>query len=121
MVAALNVDECLPTRDLLRVLRTPPSTSEAMPESLQWQAFLELRKRGEATAASLFIQSLKLLHRRRTMGTNDLPLQDANPDEHRLAYDPYVGELWKSYKRCLLANRTGPAAQILRELESQIC
>lgn len=116
----LHFDSSLPTRELLRILRVPPAGSNAMPESYQWQVYLELRRRGENSAGSTFIQSVKALHRRRTLGAPDLPLADGAPDEHRMAEDPYLGELWRSYKRCLAANRTGPAAQILRELEQHV-
>lgn len=121
MVTLLQLDPSVPTRELIRLLRVPPQTGNAMPESIQWRVFLELRRRGESGAALNFITAVKALYRRRSLGATDLVLADADPDEHRLAEDPYVGELWRSYKRCLLANRTGPAGQILRELEQQIC
>jgi hypothetical protein len=116
-----NLDTSTSTRELARILRGPPSQTGTMPESLQWRAFLELRRRGEQVVANTFIQGLRILHRRRTLGGTELTLIDTDPEEHRLAEDPYLGELWKSYKRCLLSHRTGPAAQILRELEQQIC
>lgn len=109
-----------PTRDLVRMLRVPPETGLALPESVLWRVFIELRRRGEPEAAGQFIVGLRSLHRRRTLGSADLSLVDSEPDEHRLAEDPYLAELWKSYKRCLCANRTGPAAQILREVEQQV-
>lgn len=91
-----------------------------MPESILWRAFLELRRRGDAEAAGYFITGLRTLHRRRTLGSTGLTTADNDPEEHRLAEDPYLAELWKSYKRCLCANRTGPAAQLLREVEQQV-
>ena len=118
---SLSVDSALPTRDLIRLLRVPPDATQGMPENIQWQAFVELHRRGERSAAPVFIQSIRSLHRRRTLSACELSIQDNAPDEHRLAGDPYIGELWRSYKRCLLTHRTGPAAQILRELEQQIC
>jgi hypothetical protein len=121
MFSVDNVDSDIPTRELIRVLRVPQSIELGMPENAQWRAYLELRKRGEEGIAPLFIQGLRSLHRRRTLGAPELSNQDGDPDAYRMAENPYVGELWKSYKRCLVANRTGPAAQILRELESQIC
>lgn len=120
-MTSLPIDASVSTRELVRMLRVPPPMAGAMPESIQWRAFLELRRRGEGGAGPNFIHAVKALYRRRAMGATDLALTDVDPDEHRLAEDPYVGELWRSYKRCLLANRTGPAAQILRELEQQIC
>lgn len=120
MTDALHIDFSVPTRDLVRMLRAPPENSGGLPESVLWRVFLELRRRGEPGASSHFIHGLKSLHRRRTLGASDLPSEDRSPDEHRLVEDPYLAELWKSYKRCLCANRTGPAAQILREVEQQI-
>lgn len=120
MTTMLNLDSSLPTRELLRILRVPPFGNDAMPESYQWQVYIELRRRGENSVGATFIQSVKALHRRRALGAPDLPVADGAPDEHRLSEDPYLGELWRSYKRCLSANRTGPAAQILRELEQQV-
>ncbi len=120
MILLGAIDASFPTRDLVRILRTPPENTAALPESLLWRAFLELRRRGEPHAASHFISGLRTLHRRRTLGTSDLKVEDTSPDEHRLAEDPYLAELWRSYKRCLCANRTGPAAQLLREVEQQV-
>ena len=114
------IDFSVPTRDLVRLLKAPPSGAGVLPESVLWRVFHELKRRGEPAAGSHFITGLRTLHRRRTLGAADLPLTDHDPDAHRLAADPYLAELWKSYKRCLCANRTGPAAQLLREVEQQI-
>ncbi len=114
------VDLSAPTRDLVRMMRTPPEGAQRLPESVCWQVFLELKRRGEPDATPNFLGGIRSLHRRRTIGAAALPVVDADPDEHKLAADPYLGELWKSYKRCLCANRTGPAAQILREVEQQL-
>ncbi len=115
-----SMDLDAPSRDLLRLLRTPPEPHDRLPESVCWRAFLELRRRGEPQATPHFLAGLKSLHRRRGMAAATLPTIDAHPDEHKLAEDPYLGELWRSYKRLLCANRTGPAAQILREFEQQL-
>lgn len=115
-----HIDGSVSTRDLVRIFRVPPEDSEIMPESALWRAYLELRRRGEPTAATCFINGLRALHRRRALGATDLGSSDPDPEEHRLAENPYLGELWRSYKRCLSANRTGPAAQLLREVEQQI-
>lgn len=115
-----NIDGTIATRDLVRIFRVPPEGSDAMPESALWRAFVELRRRGEPAAATGFINGLRSLHRRRALGAADLGCEDADPEEHRLVSDPYLAELWRSYKRCLSANRTGPAAQILREVEQQV-
>lgn len=114
------VDLTAPTRDLMRTLRTPPDEASRLPESVCWQIFLELKRRGEPTASPYFLGGIRNLHRRRTLGSSSLSIVDADPDEHKLAEDPYLGELWRSYKRLLCANRTGPAAQILREVEQQL-
>lgn len=115
-----HIDFSVPTRELVRLLKVPPTPRDALPESVLWRAFLELRRRGERDAGQHFINGLRTLHRRRTIGASELAVTDHDPDAHRLAEDPYLAELWKSYKRCLCANRTGPAAQILREVEQQI-
>jgi hypothetical protein len=101
-------------------MRVPPERPDRLPESVCWQVFLELRRRGEPEATPSFLGGIRSLHRRRTIGAAALPVVDADPDEHKLAADPYLGELWRSYKRLLCANRTGPAAQILREVEQQL-
>jgi hypothetical protein len=120
MTGFAHIDSSVPTRDLVRMLRVPPANTDGLPESILWRSFIELRRRGEPEAARQFMASLRALHRRRTLGSNELPVVDGHPDEHRLAEDPYLGELWKSYKRLVCSNRTGPAAQILREVEQQI-
>lgn len=115
-----SFDASVPTRDLVRLFRVPPHEDDGMPESVLWKAFMELRRRGEPTAGSHFIAGLRSLHRRRTFGASELGLADPDPEEHRLAEDPYLQELWRSYKRAIANNRTGPAAQILREVEQQV-
>ena len=109
----------LATREIVRRIRRPPEL-DTMPESELWVAFLELSRRCEPRAAHLFLQGLKGLLRRRAIGTGDLSQRDPDPSEHRFAEDPYVGELWKAYKRCISDGRTGPAAQLLRDLEECI-
>lgn len=116
MVDGLHVDLAAPTPHLVRLLRTPPDVPGMLPESVLWRVFVELRRRGEP-AGPHFVGGLRQLHRRRTLGAAVLSTVDPHTDEHKLAEDPYLGELWRSYKRALCANRTGPAAQILREVE----
>jgi hypothetical protein len=108
------------TRQLLRLLRRPTTEGQGMPESELWRVWRELSRRGEAEATTVFLHSLKNLHRRRALGAATLGLEDPDPGEHRLIEDPYVGELWKAYKRCISGGRTGPAAQLLRDLEVQL-
>ncbi|MCP4804228.1 MAG: hypothetical protein GY913_23540 [Proteobacteria bacterium] len=117
-VRALDCDS-LDTRELIRRVRRPVE-GEQMPESDLWRAYVELARRGEAGAANHFMRSLKTLHRRRAMGNGHLGHDDPDPNEHRLASDPYLGELWKAYKRCISQNRPGPASQLLRDLEAQL-
>ncbi len=106
-------------RELLRVLRQPKAQGH-MPESEIWRAYMELIRRGEPHVTELFLRSLKGLHRRRALGASELPCSDPCPDEHRLAENPYVGELWKAYKRCIAQRRPGPASVLLRDLEQQL-
>jgi hypothetical protein len=109
----------LATRNLRRLLRRPTAGAH-MPESEIWRAYMELSRRGEPQATELFLSCLKSLHRRRAVGASDLPCADPFPDEHRLVEDPYVGELWKAYKRCISQRRPGPASALLRDLEQQL-
>lgn len=108
------------TRELIRMLRVPRVDGEGLPESGLWQAWIELHRRGEAESGAAFVNGLRALHRQRSFARSEIPAEDPFPDEHRLAPDPYVAELWKSYKRCICANRNGPAGQLLRELEKQV-
>lgn len=120
-----SVDGSLQTRELLRILRRPPEgiageDAPGMPESLLWNVYLELRRRGEPQAGTYFIASLRALHRRRRLGAVTLPVNDPDPGEHRLVDDALLGELWRAYKRCIQSRRTGPAAQLLRDIEDQL-
>ena len=121
MSASLVAPE-LNSRDLIRTLRTgvrtPPEA--VMPESVAWQSFLELRKRGEPNATKLFISALKSLHTRRSFAGSDLFCDDTLPEEHRLADDGYLADLWKAYKKCIRTRRTGPAKVLLRDIEAQL-
>src|SRR3954468_8291769 len=96
-----QIDFSIPTRDLVRLLKVPPDTAHALPESVLWRSFIELKRRGEPQAAGFFISGLRTRPRPPPLAASELPLVDADPDEHRLAEDPYLAELWKSYKRCL--------------------
>lgn len=108
------------TRELLRRLRRPTGEDEGMPESQLWRDYLELNRRGQPDATELFLRSLKNLHRRRALGNGELSTTDPAPKEHQLVDNPYVGELWKAYKRCISQRRIGPAGQLLRDLAEQI-
>jgi len=112
-----------PSRHLIRVLRRQPDREEGdttLPESVLWQAWCELRRRGESSADDHFLRSLRRLHRRRSLGSVELPQDDTHPDEHRGVDDPMLAELWKAYKRCICSQRTGPAAQLLNDIEAQL-
>jgi hypothetical protein len=112
------VDETMSDRDLVRTLRVGVSVAQdVMPESLAWQAFLELRKRGEPRANQLFLGALRSLHGRRCIAGSSLCTNDIDTTEHRMAQDPMLAELWRAYKKCIRNNRTGPASELLKEIE----
>jgi hypothetical protein len=125
-----TVDPTASTRDLIRILRTQPDMAtgpaeadpegHVLPESVLWQTFCELRKRGESGATRHFLRSVRTLHRRRSLGSVDLPTADPAPIEHKLVDDPMLAELWKAYKRCICSQRTGPAGQLLRDIEERL-
>jgi len=96
------------------------ASGTVLPESVLWHAYCELRRRGEGDASRAFVRCVKHLHRRRSLGGAYLPTIDTATDEHKLIDDPMVAELWKAYKRCICAQRTGPAAQLLRDIESRL-
>lgn len=115
------VDANAPSRELIRNLRlTRSSSDDVLPESIAWQTFIELRRRGEPDATRLFLQAVRNLHARRCIAGVDLPTEDSLPDEHRLSDDPFLADLWKAYKKCIRNNRTGPAGQLLRDIEERI-
>lgn len=121
-MSASIVDPALNSRDLIRTLRTGvrQSSGEVMPESVAWQSFLELRKRGEPKASSLFIGALKSLHSRRSFAGADIFSEDTLPEEHRLVDDNYLADLWKAYKKCIRTHRTGPAKVLLQDIAQQL-
>ena len=94
---------------------------DGLPESVLWQSFCELRRRGEDDVSKPFLRAMRTLHRRRCMGVAELAMDDAYPDEHKLTDDPMLSELWKAYKRCICGQRNGPAGQLLADIEIQIC
>lgn len=121
MVEASQVDAASSNRELVRTLRTGASRcTEIMPESVVWRTYLELNRRGVPDAERLFIGALRSLHTRRSMAGTDLPMNDEHTDEHRLTDDALLGELWRAYKKCIRSNRTGPAFQLLKEIEDRV-
>lgn len=124
MHSAIPMNFDAPSRDLLRVLRTQPDIQSevggALPESILWRCYCELKRRGEADVEQHFLRSMRVLHRRRSTRGTELPTVDPDPDEHKLAEDPLLRELWRAYKRCICSQRTGPASQLLRDIEAQI-
>lgn len=118
------------TRDLLRRMRratvldglddTADAQSQWMPEAILWTCYLELRRRGEPRAPVEFMRALKTLLRRRSIGAADIPSEDPDLHDHEAVDDQFLGELWRAYKKCIARNRTGPAAQLLRDIEGQL-
>lgn len=114
------VDSSATSRELVRTLRALPTQNGVLPESLAWQTFLELRRRGQPDASRLFLGAVRNLHSRRCIAGVDLPTDDDLTDEHRLADDAFLGDLWKAYKKCIKNNRTGPAGALLRDIEERL-
>lgn len=110
------------SRELIRQLRTGLGRNHQghMPESTAWRVYLELDRRGEPRAGDLFVRALRALHSRRSLAGSTLPTRDAHPEEHRLTDDDYLAALWKAYKKCIRTQRTGPASQLLRDIEEQL-
>ena len=113
-----------PRRTLMRMLRNQPDLEseqlKGLPESVLWQSFCELKRRGEDGVSQPFLRAMRTLHRRRCMGVAPLAMNDAFPDEHKLTDDPMLSELWKAYKRCICSQRNGPAGQLLADSEEQL-
>jgi hypothetical protein len=116
------IDESVSSRDLVRALRVGASRLEedVMPESVAWRSYHELCRRGYPDAGELFLGALRTLHSRRSMAGSSLSTSDPHSNEHRLTEDALLAELWKAYKRCIRNNRTGPAQQLLREIEDRL-
>ncbi len=119
MVSTL-VDGASTSRDLIRQIRVIRTDAQMLPESVAWQTFLELERRGEPGAVTLFLDAVKNLHSRRCIAGAALPTEDPNPDEHRLTEDGFLADLWKAYKKCIRNNRTGPARQLLADMEEHL-
>ena len=110
-----------PSRELVRQLRRgAQGDGEYMPENIIWRSYMELRRRDIGEAESLFIRALRSLHSRRSLGGIELSTVDEDPNEHRLTDDPFLADLWKAYKKCIRTHRTGPASQLLRDIELQV-
>ena len=124
MRQGVGFDASVPTRQIMREMRlrcTRAGTQSArLPESDLWKMFCVLRGRGEDGANVLLLRGLKTLHDRRATGTSELSLIDPDPHEHKASDDAYLGELWRAYKRCICADRSAPAAQLLRDIEDQL-
>jgi len=114
------VDASSSSRELVRNLRAIPTGEGILPESVAWQTFIELRRRGEPDACRLFMSAVRSLHSRRCIAGVGLPTRDALPDEHRLTDDSFLADLWKAYKKCITNHRTGPASQLLRDMEEHL-
>ncbi len=114
------VDADWSSRELVRNLRAIPTDDGVLPESVAWQTYVELRRRGEPEAGRLFMAAVRSLHSRRCIAGVELPTADGLPDEHRLIDDPFMADLWKAYKKCIKNHRTGPAGQLLRDMEEHL-
>src|SRR5687768_8028148 len=114
------VDAEWSSRELVRNLRSLPTEDGVLPESVAWQTYVALRRRGEPDAARLFLAAVRALHSRRCIAGVELPTDDPLPDEHRLIDDPFMADLWKAYKKCIRNHRTGPASQLLRDMEEHL-
>ncbi len=121
MTAVSLVDESMSSRELVRTLRVSASRcGDLMPESVVWHAYLELTKRDHENSDELFVSALRSLLSRRSVAGSDLSIKDTLIEEHRLANDGLMSELWKAYKRCIKNHRTGPAGQLLKEIEDHL-
>ncbi len=111
------------SRELKREMRISVRQADnctTMPESNLWRMYLELRQRGEVDADQLLLRGLKgILDRRGYTGSN-IPVIDPDPNEHKQVDDPFLGELFKAYKRCICTHRTQPAGQLLKDIELQL-
>jgi hypothetical protein len=114
------VNSASPSRELVRTLRTLPNSLTVLPESVAWHVYVELRKRGEPEASRLFLTAVKGLHSRRCIAGVELPTDDPHPEEHRLVEDAFLADLWKAYKKCIRNHRTGPASQLIRDMEQHL-
>jgi hypothetical protein len=115
--------EAASSRDLKREMRVSirrAGDSTMLPESNLWRIYIELRRRGESDVDELFVRGLKGILDRRGYTASSIPVIDPDPNEHKLVDDPYLGQLFRAYKRCICAHRTQPAGQLLREIETQL-
>ena len=79
----------VPDEVLLRQLGRRPA-EDKLPESHTWQVYCELRRRGNEHADKRFVESVRSLHRRRSMGGSSLPTNDDQPSEHKMVDDPVL-------------------------------
>ena len=115
------VDPKAPSRELIRNLRVAATNNpDILPESVAWQTFLELRSRGEEGVNEMFLKAVRALHARRCIAGVALSVNDGAPEEHRLVDDSFLADLWKAYKNCIRNNRTGPAQQLLQDIEERL-
>ncbi len=107
-------------REMRKSVRMDAGRYTTLPESGLWSRYVELRKRGEGDADQLLLRGLRGILERRTYASSNLPVIDPDPNEHKLSDDPYLGELFKAYKRCVCTHRVQPASQLLRDIETQL-
>jgi hypothetical protein len=112
-----------PTRLLKREMRISvrqANNCTTLPESNLWRMYLELRQRGVDEADQLLLRGLRGILERRSYTGPGIIVVDPDPLEHKAVDDPYLGELFKAYKRCVCTHRTQPAGQLLRDIETQL-
>ena len=108
---AAVLDTHTPSRHLIRVLRRQPDLhgeDVELPESVLWRAYCELRRRGEDRASEHFLRSVRKLHRRRSLGSVALPVDDLHTEEHRLVDDPMLSELCRPTSAASARRGRGP-------------
>lgn len=118
-----NIIEDVSSRDIKREMRISVRQADnctTLPESNLWRMYLELRGRGEDDADQLLVRGLKGILDRRSYTGSNIPVIDPDPQEHKAVDDPFLGELFKAYKRCICTHRTQPAGQLLRDIETQL-
>lgn len=104
----------------MRAAVRDPESLPHMPESEVWSAYVELRQRGWEQADQRFLGAVKALHRRRVDGVAQLAVNDPGRKEHEKIDNPFLGELWRAYKRSVQRSQFGSASKLIRDMESEL-